>query len=86
MDTSGCCITECTTLVFCLEGLRKFTKDVSLDSRLLGRDLNSGPLDYEAGVLTTHPRRTVFLPHVVHQTLLDGFRLNLVVGDLYKIS
>jgi hypothetical protein len=43
----------------CLEGLRKSTKTLSLDSRSPGRDLNLGPPEYEAAVLTTRPRRSV---------------------------
>jgi hypothetical protein len=43
----------------CLEGLRKATKNFSQDSRSPGRDLNSGPPEYEAGMLTTRPRCTV---------------------------
>jgi hypothetical protein len=31
----------------------------SQDSRFPGRDLNTGHLEYEAGVLTTQPRRSV---------------------------
>jgi hypothetical protein len=36
-----------------LEGLRKTTKYLSMDSMSLGRDLNLGHSEYEAGVLTT---------------------------------
>jgi hypothetical protein len=39
----------------CLEGLRKATKTLSQDSRSASRDLNPGPSEYEAGVLTTRP-------------------------------
>jgi hypothetical protein len=39
----------------CLEGLRKTTKNLSQDSRSPGRDLDPGPPEYEAGVLTTRP-------------------------------
>jgi hypothetical protein len=39
-----------------LEGLMKTTKDLSQDSRFPGRDLNPGPPEYEAVVLTTQPR------------------------------
>jgi hypothetical protein len=42
-----------------LEGLRKTTKNLSWDSRSPGRDLNPGPLEYEAGVLTTRLRRDI---------------------------
>jgi hypothetical protein len=38
-----------------LEGLLKTTKNHGQDSRSPGRDLNPGPLEYEAGVLTTRP-------------------------------
>jgi hypothetical protein len=34
-----------------LEGLRKTAKQLNEDSLHLGRDLNSGPLKYEAGML-----------------------------------
>jgi hypothetical protein len=42
-----------------LEGLWKITKSLSRDSRSPGRDLNLQPREYEAGVLTTRPRRSV---------------------------
>jgi hypothetical protein len=41
----------------CLEGLKNTTKNVSQVSRSLGRYLNSGPSDYEAGVLPSQLRR-----------------------------
>jgi hypothetical protein len=43
----------------CLEGLTKTTRNLSQDSRPLGRDLNTGPSKYEAGVLTTQSRHSV---------------------------
>jgi hypothetical protein len=43
----------------CLEGLRKSTKRISQDSRSPVRDLNPGYPAYEAGVLTTRPRRSM---------------------------
>jgi hypothetical protein len=42
-----------------LEGLRKTTKILNQDSLSPGRDLNPGPPEYEAGVLTTRPWRSV---------------------------
>jgi hypothetical protein len=36
----------------CLDGLRKTTKNLGQDSRSPGPDLNLGPPEYEAGVLT----------------------------------
>jgi hypothetical protein len=39
----------------CLEELRKAARNLSQSIRSLGRDLNSGPPEYEAGVLTTQP-------------------------------
>jgi hypothetical protein len=42
-----------------LEGLSKTTKTLSQDSRISDRDLNLGPREYGAGVLTTRPRRSV---------------------------
>jgi hypothetical protein len=46
----------------CLEGLRKDTETLSQYSRSPGRDLNPRPPEYEAGVLTTRPQRSVALP------------------------
>jgi hypothetical protein len=42
-----------------LEVLGKITKDFSQYSRSPGRDLKRGLPEYEAGVLTTRPRRSV---------------------------
>jgi hypothetical protein len=36
-----------------MEGLRKTARNLSKDSPFLGRNLNPGPPEYEAGVLTT---------------------------------
>jgi hypothetical protein len=44
-----------------LKGLRNITKSLIQDSWSPGRDLNPGPLEYETGVLTTQPRRSVTL-------------------------
>jgi hypothetical protein len=41
-------------------GLRKNTKNLSQDSRSPGRDLNPGFPEYEAGVLATRLRRSVY--------------------------
>jgi hypothetical protein len=46
--------------VICLEGLRKTTKNFSQYSCYLGRDMNPGSPEYEAGVLATRPRRSDF--------------------------
>jgi hypothetical protein len=43
----------------CLEGLRETKKNLSRDSRSPARDLNPGPVEYEAGVLPTPLRRPV---------------------------
>jgi hypothetical protein len=43
----------------CLEELRKTTKTLSPDSLSPERDLNPGPPEHEAGVLTTRRRRLV---------------------------
>jgi hypothetical protein len=55
-----------------LEGLEKITKNLSQDSRSPSRDLKPGPPEYEAGALTTQPRRSVpstyvyfFLIHII---------------------
>jgi hypothetical protein len=42
----------------CLKGLRKITETFR-DNRSSDRDLNPEPLEYEAAVLTTRPRRSV---------------------------
>jgi hypothetical protein len=43
----------------CLEGSKKSTKILSQDSRSPRSDLNPGPPENEAGMLTARPRRTV---------------------------
>jgi hypothetical protein len=43
----------------CLEGLRKTTKDLKYDSRSPGEDKNPGLPEYEVGVLTIQPRRSI---------------------------
>jgi hypothetical protein len=43
-----------------LEQLRKTTKNLSQDRRSAGRDLNPGAPEYEARLLATRPRRSVF--------------------------
>jgi hypothetical protein len=48
----------------CLEVLRKTTKDFCQDIRSPGRDLNPGPPEYEAGMLTTWPRHSI-PPHIM---------------------
>jgi hypothetical protein len=40
-------------------GTEENHKNLSQDRRSRGRDLNSGPPEYEAGVLNTWPRRSV---------------------------
>jgi hypothetical protein len=42
-----------------LEELRRTTKNLSEDSLSPGRDLNAGPPEYKAGVLSTRQRRSV---------------------------
>jgi hypothetical protein len=42
-----------------LVAVRKSTEHLSPDSRCPGRDLNPGDPEYEAGLLTTRPQRTV---------------------------
>jgi hypothetical protein len=42
-----------------LERLRKATKSLSHDGQSPGRDLKPGPLEYEAGVLTTRARCSI---------------------------
>jgi hypothetical protein len=45
----------------CLQGLRKTTRNLNQDSRSPQRDLNPGPLEYEAGVLISRPRSSVYI-------------------------
>jgi hypothetical protein len=42
-----------------LEGTKENHENLSEDSRFPGRDLNPIPPEYEVGVLTTRPRRSV---------------------------
>jgi hypothetical protein len=42
-----------------LEGLKKTTKSLSQDTRSPSRNLNPGPPEYEAGVLTTRPQGSI---------------------------
>jgi hypothetical protein len=42
-----------------LDGLRKTMKSLDQDSQSQGRDLNLGPPEYKAGVLTTWPQHLV---------------------------
>jgi hypothetical protein len=48
--------------------LRKTTKNLSRGSRRPGRDLNTGPLEYEVGELTTRPLRSVSLVECMEDT------------------
>lgn len=41
------------------EGIKKNTENLSQDSRSLRRDLKPGHPEYERGVLTTRPKRSV---------------------------
>jgi hypothetical protein len=41
-------------------GLRKTTKNLTQDSRSPGRDLNPRPPEFEARLLTTRPRYSVY--------------------------
>jgi hypothetical protein len=41
------------------EGVRKTTRSLSQDSQSPGRDLNTSPPEYKAGILTTLPPRSV---------------------------
>jgi hypothetical protein len=49
-------------LKFCswisLEELRRTARSVSKDSRSSGYDLNAGPLEYEAGMISIRPSRS----------------------------
>jgi hypothetical protein len=54
----------------CLEGLTKTTKNLSQHSRSPGRDLNPGPPEYEAGVLTTRTLSLVISLPVTAQCCL----------------
>jgi hypothetical protein len=43
----------------------EITKNLSQDSRSLGRGFNLGPPEHEAGVLTTQARRSLFRRYIV---------------------
>jgi hypothetical protein len=64
----------------CVYGLKKTMKDLSQDSRSPGRDLNSGPPEYE-GVLDTRPRRSIFC--LSYPTLLYCLRLYYPIYYIY---
>jgi hypothetical protein len=49
-----------------LERLRTITKNLSQDNWSPGRDLNPGHPEYEAGVPTSRPRRSVFKVGIRH--------------------
>jgi hypothetical protein len=49
----------------CLEGLRKAMETLSQDSHSPGEDLNLGPPEYEANVLTTRLKYSV-VTHLFH--------------------
>jgi hypothetical protein len=55
----------------CLEGLMRTTKNLSQDRRTSGRDLNSGPPEYEAAVLSTQPRCSVLFPYIFVSLLIS---------------
>jgi hypothetical protein len=61
-----------------LDGLRKTTKNISQDIWSLDLDLNLGPPEYEAGMLTTQPQRLVFSARmsIVETVLLNCQRVN----------
>jgi hypothetical protein len=52
--------------ILSMEGLRKTIKNLSQHSRSPSRDLNPGPAEYEARLLTTQPGRLVFR-YIIHE-------------------
>jgi hypothetical protein len=61
-----------------LEGLRKTTKNVQ-DSQSSDRNLNQGPLEHEAEILTIRPRRSLrygvnihFRKRVIHTIIVSS--------------
>jgi hypothetical protein len=58
------------------EGLRKNTKNFSHYNRYQGRDRNPGPHEYEGGLLTTRPRRSV---RTINVTVLESFVIAFVM-------
>jgi hypothetical protein len=56
----------------CLEGVRKTMKNLGQDSRHSDQDLNPGPPEHEAGVLTIRPRRPVTLSILSDREVLVG--------------
>jgi hypothetical protein len=54
VEGSGLCLIQ----GICLEVLRKTTKTLSQNSRSPGRDLNAGPPEYKAEMLTTRIRHS----------------------------
>jgi hypothetical protein len=67
-----------------LERLRKITETLDQDSRSPGRDLNLGPTDNDAGVLTTRPRRSIITCYQeqASKCVQDSLQGNL--NDIYQ--
>jgi hypothetical protein len=56
-------------------GNEKTTKSLSQDSWSPGRDLNPEPAEYEAGILTTGPRRLVSGTYMEYDCVLGSWTL-----------
>jgi hypothetical protein len=61
-----------------LDGLRKMMKAVSKDSRFPGRDFDSGPPEYEAGVLTT---RQLYISNIRRDAVNINFHLLIIMNS-----
>jgi hypothetical protein len=77
-----CCKCCCDLILrpypdFRLEGLRKPTKTFSEDRRSPDRDLNSGRLEYKAGVLTSRQHRSVMRGREIRVVSIEVWRLNV---------
>jgi hypothetical protein len=66
----------------CLDGIKKAKKNPSQNSRSPCQGLHQGLSDYEAGVLTTRPRRSVSFAYVFLLLFHISFVLHCLFGFL----
>jgi hypothetical protein len=59
-----------------VEGLSNIANNFSQDSRSPGRDFNTGPPEYEAGVLPSRPRRSVMIQFIHDQATREAVTEN----------
>jgi hypothetical protein len=82
MEGSDCGLRYCP--IICLEELRKTTRNLSQDSRSLGQDLNLGPSEYEAGVLTTQSQCLIMFLQLISFVSVETFSIYGIVSVLIR--